>query len=65
MNQLLSHEVQRLKALRQINDNVRPQEIVLAEAEQRELAASIQSARLRLDCLRLIWKGPPKLLEGD
>lgn len=62
MNQLLGHEVQRLKTLAQVNDHVRPQEIELAEAQQTELAVALQQSRLRLDALRLIWKGPSEVL---
>jgi len=62
MNHLLGHEVQRLQMLRQVNDHVRPQEIELAQAQQNELAVALQSSRLRLDSLRLIWKGPPENL---
>jgi ATP-dependent helicase HepA len=62
MNHLLGHEVQRLQTLAQVNDHVRPQEIKLAQAQQKELATSLQASRLRLDSLRLIWKGPPEAL---
>ena len=62
MNRQLGHEVQRLQMLRQVNDHVRPQEIELAQAQQRELARAIEKSRLRLDCLRLIWKGPLEAL---
>ena len=62
MNHLLGHEVQRLQTLRRVNDHVRPLEIKLAQAQQEELAASLQQSRLRLDSLRLIWKGPPEAL---
>jgi ATP-dependent helicase HepA len=62
MNHLLGHEVQRLQMLQQVNDHVRPQEIKLAQAQQAELATALQQARLRLDSLRLIWKGPPEAL---
>jgi ATP-dependent helicase HepA len=58
MNHLLGHEVQRLQTLAQVNDHVRPQEIKLAQAQQEELAATLQQSRLRLDSLRLIWRGP-------
>jgi len=57
MNQLLSHELQRLQTLARVNDHIRPQEISLAQAQHAELAAVLQESRLRLDCLRLIWKG--------
>jgi len=62
-NGRLGHELRRLRALQQVNRSIRPQEIELAEGEQRDLAAAITSARLRLDCLRLIWKGPLELLD--
>ncbi|HYG36268.1 MAG TPA: helicase-related protein, partial [Clostridia bacterium] len=62
MNHLLSHEVNRLLALAKVNDHVRPEEIRLAQAQQEELAAAIEQSRLRLDSLRLIWKGPPAAL---
>ncbi|MBE0543148.1 MAG: hypothetical protein IH623_22975, partial [Verrucomicrobia bacterium] len=62
MNHLLGHEVERLQALAQVNDHVRPQEIRLAQAQQQELATTLQQSRLRLDAARLIWKGPPEAL---
>jgi hypothetical protein len=64
MNRLLGHEVERLQTLAQVNDHVRPQEIRLAQAQQQELADAIQQSRLRLDCLRLIWKGPLEALSS-
>jgi ATP-dependent helicase HepA len=63
MNRLLGHELHRLRMLRLVNDHVRPQEIELAQAQQNELAAALQASRLRLDSLRLIWKGPPEILQ--
>jgi len=62
MNDLLGHEVARLQTLAQVNDHIRPQEIRLAQAQQEELATVLQQSRLRLDCLRLIWKGPAEAL---
>jgi len=62
MNRLLGHEVQRLKSLQRINDHVRPEEIELAARQQADLATAIEQSRLRLDSLRLIWKGPPEML---
>jgi ATP-dependent helicase HepA len=62
MNRQVGHEVQRLQMLRQVNDHVREEEIELAQAHQRELATVINKSRLRLDCLRLIWKGPVEVL---
>jgi hypothetical protein len=63
MNQLIGHEVQRLETLMHVNQNVRPQEIELAQAHQLELTTSLQQSRLRLDSLRLIWKGSPEELK--
>jgi ATP-dependent helicase HepA len=63
MNHLLGHEVQRLQMLQQVNDHIRPQEIQLARSQQAELAKALEASRLRLDSLRLIWKGPPETLK--
>jgi ATP-dependent helicase HepA len=63
MDHLLNHEVQRLNQLRQVNDHVRPEEIEFAKAQQTELAHAISHSRLRLDALRLIWKGPAEVLD--
>ena len=63
MNHLLGHEVQRLQMLQQVNGHIRPQQIKLAQAQQAELAAALQEARLRLDSLQLIWKGPAEALK--
>lgn len=62
VNALLGREVRRLRALAGINPNVRPVEIQLAESEQAELISAVTHARLRLDCLCLVWKGPMELL---
>ena len=62
MNHLLGHEVQRLQTLQRVNNHVRPREIELAQAQQKELATALQQARLRLDSLRLIWQGAPEAL---
>ncbi len=63
MNELLGHEVERLQALRRVNDHIRPQEIELAQAEQQELTAALKQSRVRLDAVRLIWNGPAEALE--
>jgi len=60
---VLGHEVERLQTLAQVNGHVRPQEIRLAQAQQEQLASTLQQSRLRLDSLRLIWKGPPEALK--
>ncbi|MDB6058790.1 MAG: polymerase associated protein RapA [Verrucomicrobiales bacterium] len=62
MNQLLGHEVRRLQMLIEVNNHVRPREIEIAQEQQSELATVIQQSRIRLDSLRLIWKGPPETL---
>jgi len=64
MNVLLDHETHRLTTLKQVNDNVRQEEIDMATAQQGELTAAMKGARLRLDALRLIWKGPTDVLGG-
>jgi ATP-dependent helicase HepA len=64
MNHLLGHEVRRLQSLARVNDHIRPQEIRLAQSEQEALALSLQQSRLRLDAVRLIWKGPPATLQA-
>ena len=63
MNHLLGHEVRRLQTLAQSNDHVRPLEIKLAQGQQAELATALQHSRLRLDSLRLLWKGPTETLK--
>jgi ATP-dependent helicase HepA len=64
MRHLLGHEVERLQALMQVNDHVRPQEIQLAQQEQAELAAVLKAGRVRLDAVRMIWQGPPEALSS-
>ena len=48
---------QSLQMLAQVNDHVRPEEVKLAQAQQDELAVTLQQSRLRLDSVRLIWRG--------
>ena len=62
MTSLIAPEIARIRTLSHVNDHVRPEEIEAAETEERELSAAIQNARLRLDCVRLIWKGAPETL---
>lgn len=54
----LTEEYDRLLALREINDHVRPEEIAHIAGEREAIDEAIASSRLRLDALRLIWKGP-------
>jgi ATP-dependent helicase HepA len=64
MNELLGHEVHRLTTLQRVNDHVRQEEVDLAVEQQTELGTVIKNARLRLDSIRLIWKGPPAILDN-
>lgn len=54
---VLKADVQRLLDLRKLNDHVRPEEVALAQEQLERTRAAIQSARLRLDALRLIVEG--------
>lgn len=64
MNDLMGTEIHRLRRLQEMNDNVRPVEVELLERYQEQLASAIQSARVRLDAVRLIWRGPREALES-
>jgi ATP-dependent helicase HepA len=57
-------EIDRLKNLRKLNDHVRPEEIKLAQEQLAKLAETINKARIRLDAIRLIWKGDPEAIKG-
>jgi ATP-dependent helicase HepA len=61
---LLGHEVRRLETLVRINNHIRPQEIQMARQEQEQVTDAVVRSRIRLDSLRLIWKGPPEALHG-
>ena len=63
MEHLIGHEVQRLQTLQQVNDHVRPEEIRLAQSQQTELAIALKQSRIRLDSVRLLWKGPIEMLK--
>jgi len=58
MNEQLSAELARLTALAAVNDHVRREEHAALEQQRRELAQAIDAARIRLDALRLLWRGP-------
>jgi ATP-dependent helicase HepA len=58
MRTATGREIDRLRDLKQVNPQIREEEIVLFEKEQKALSAYIAQARPRLDALRLIWKGP-------
>ncbi len=58
MTTQLEHEVARLHELRKVNRSVRAEEIELLVQQQRDLDQHLSSARLRLDAIRLIQRGP-------
>ena len=47
-------EIERLKALQQVNPNVRDEEIQFFEHQLQQLTAALQSSHLRLDAVRVI-----------
>lgn len=51
---LLSREIDRLEALRRVNPNVREAEVEFFRAQWRALDQVLDSARARLDALRVI-----------
>ncbi len=55
----LDHEIARLGELRKVNRSVRPEEIELLVQQRRALDQHISGARLRLDAIRVIQRGPP------
>jgi ATP-dependent helicase HepA len=57
MREQLGHELHRLETLQRVNRNVRPEEIDLAREQIRKLETVLSSPRLRLDAVRLIWRG--------
>jgi len=59
----LQKEIHRLKSLIKINPNIKREEIFLCEEEYQKLKNYISSARLRLDSLRLIYRGEVELEE--
>lgn len=63
MNQLIGYEVHRLQTLQQTNDHIRPEEIKLAQSQQTELTTVLKQSRIRLDAVRLVWKGPLEALK--
>ncbi|MCI0534851.1 MAG: RNA polymerase-associated protein RapA [Verrucomicrobiales bacterium] len=59
MNAQLGHEISRMSELKRTNPNVQAEEIELLLEHQRTLDQHLASARLRLDAVRLIQRGPP------
>ncbi len=60
MRTVLTHEESRLRELQKVNRTVRDEEITLVVDQQRSLAAVLASARVRLDAVRLIHRGPQR-----
>jgi ATP-dependent helicase HepA len=58
MTAQLEHEMARLKELRKVNRSVQPEEVESLVRQQRDLDSHLSSARLRLDAIRLIQRGP-------
>ncbi len=58
MEKDLDHERERLIALKAVNRHVRQEEIDLATNERAELGRHLRAARLRLDAVRIVWRGP-------
>ncbi|MES2660284.1 MAG: helicase-related protein [Verrucomicrobiota bacterium] len=58
MRSEMAAEISRLRDLAEVNDHIKPEEITALEERERELAAVIGNARVRLDAVRLIWKAP-------
>jgi ATP-dependent helicase HepA len=54
----LEHEIGRLRELQKVNRSVRPEEIAALVRQQQELDQHLAAARLRLDAIRLIQRGP-------
>ncbi len=54
IRQTFAPEIQRLKALQQVNPNVRDEEIQFFEQQLQQLTAALQSSNLRLDAVRVI-----------
>ena len=54
MSSHLGNEVSRLKALAEVNPNVRPEEVEFLEHRLRLLTSAIESSQIRLEAVRLI-----------
>lgn len=60
MNAQLEHEIERLDVLQSINGHVWPEERKKVSTRKKELYQALQGAQVRLDAVRLIWKGIPE-----
>jgi ATP-dependent helicase HepA len=64
MTKQLQSEIDRLTSLRAVNDHVRPEEIELTRTQLADLTTALAQSRIRLDAVRLIWKGDPAAIRG-
>ncbi len=58
LDRVLRQEVERLELLMRVNSHIRVEELAQAKAHLSLVSGHIQSADLRLQSLRLIWRGP-------
>lgn len=58
MTAQLDHEITRLQELKKVNPSVRTEEVDLLVEHRNNLARHLDGARLRLDAVRLIQRGP-------
>jgi ATP-dependent helicase HepA len=58
MEATLRQEIGRLRDLQRLNGLVRDEEIAALEQQQQALGAAIAAARVRLDAVRLVYRGP-------
>lgn len=58
MGARLDHEIARLRELQKVNRSVRAEEIDLLVEQKASLDRRIENARLRLDAIRLVQRGP-------
>jgi ATP-dependent helicase HepA len=54
----LDHEIARLAELQKVNRSVRPEELTLLASQKTAIDQHLAGARLRLDALRVIQRGP-------
>ena len=58
MTTQLDREIERLRALKQVNPSVRDEEIELLVGERRVMLDHLANSRIRLDAIRLIHRCP-------
>lgn len=58
MRRVLGHECDRLRSLKRVNKLITHSDIDEIEGTATELEEAFRGARIRLDSVRLIWKGP-------